>query len=692
MPNQPDFLSAALAYAEQGYAVFPCKSNDKRPATAHGFHDATTDRDQIEAWWQQNPAYNIGVPTYGLLVIDVDGTSNPWKPAEPLVGCPVSITPRGGRHYLFAQNGTEIGNSASLIAPQVDIRANGGYVVVPPSTIHDRCYEWAGGTDLPDRGDLPVAPQWVIHLITKKTKTVKVSLGSEDLNQIPKGRRNHTLTSIGGYLRRGAAGIEEIEAFLQIANAKRCDVPLPRAEVARIAASLERYEPDQLTQAGVEGWVDVYLKDAQDAVANERPVDPGPLPDHLLTAPGLIEQIMDFCLDTAPYPSRVLALGGALAFMSLITARKVCDESGFRPNLYILCLAYSGAGKDWPRKINRSIAAHAGISHLIGDRFASGEGLQDVMKAQPAMLFQVDEFDGLLESVNKSRDARFESIVSTLLNMFSTSDSLYALRAKAGCEGSGTINQPSLSVMGSAIPNNYYGALSAKLLINGFFSRTLVFETSVRSRGRMAGDVSKIPPSIATAVNRWVAFSPGGNLADINPFPLRIMYTQDGREAIDAARSLADDEGIKGDTNGDPVSTAIWSRATELTSKLALLYSCSKEFKNPRITKEAVEWGRTIVFHQVQRQLFQASRHVSETKVDGQIKRLCCIIEKWGDNATRGNVLRDMKCSKAELEPLLATATEAGYIQSNIVPTKGRKKTLYSLTPGVLQSVTSDNT
>ena len=55
--------AAAREFAAAGVPVFPCTSYGKRPATEHGFHDATTNLDQIEAWWRQSPGANIGVPT-----------------------------------------------------------------------------------------------------------------------------------------------------------------------------------------------------------------------------------------------------------------------------------------------------------------------------------------------------------------------------------------------------------------------------------------------------------------------------------------------------------------------------------------------------------------------------------------------------------------------------------------------------
>jgi len=70
-----EMIDAALNYASLGLPVFPCNCTDKSPLTGHGFYDATTDANQIKAWWLQFPDAMIGMPTgpaSGIDVLDLD--------------------------------------------------------------------------------------------------------------------------------------------------------------------------------------------------------------------------------------------------------------------------------------------------------------------------------------------------------------------------------------------------------------------------------------------------------------------------------------------------------------------------------------------------------------------------------------------------------------------------------------------
>ena len=87
------------------------------------------------------------------------------------------------------------------------------------------------------------------------------------------------------------------------------------------------------------------------------PSDPGPMPDELLRVPGFVGEVMDHCLQTAPYPNQVIAFCAALALQAFLAGRKVRDPGDNRTNIYLLGLAHSAAGKDHPRKLNTEDSA-----------------------------------------------------------------------------------------------------------------------------------------------------------------------------------------------------------------------------------------------------------------------------------------------------------------------------------------------
>ena len=223
--------------------------------------------------------------------------------------------------------------------------------------------------------------------------------------------------------------------------------------------------------------------------------DPGPIPAELFRVPGFVGEVMDHCLATAPYPNPALAFAGAIALQAFLAGRRVRDQADNRTNLYLLSLAHSASGKDWPRKLNTQIVHQVGLSDCLGDRFASGEGLQDALFVTPGMLFQTDEIDGMLQSINKSKDARHESIMGTLLTMYSASNSVFPRRRKAGQDTPGVIDQPCLVVYGTAIPAHYYESLSERMLTNGFVARMIAVESGPRGPGQEPS-LREIPPRI----------------------------------------------------------------------------------------------------------------------------------------------------------------------------------------------------
>ena len=683
-------LEAALRYAELGYPVLPCKPGSKEPLTEHGNCDATTDADQIEGWWTQRPNANIGINTTGLLVLDLD-TSNTWLADKQnklleLAGAPLSLTANGGRQYFFRQPvGKNWRNTAGRLAKKVDTRGDGGYVVVPPSVLSGRKhYRWAEGMALdepPERLEEP--PAWLVAeldaLATGTPTSPRHATGGDDANPIPSGQRNATLARLGGAMRRVGMSQAEISAALTRVNEDRCKPPLAQREVEQVAVSVARYEPDQVSVALAEDhYSQMYAAPTRDAPPEV--CDPGPLPDHLLRVPGFVSEVMDYCLATAPYPNVAMSFCGALSLQAFLAGRKVRDPADNRTNLYLLGLAHSAAGKDHPRKVNTRIVHTIGLARGLGDRFASGEGIQDALFVSPCMLFQTDEIDGMLQSINKAKDARHESIMGTLLSMYSAANSVFPMRRKAGKEPPGAIDQPCLIIFGTAIPNHYYEALSERMLTNGFFARMVTVESGPRGTGQEPRILE--PPSRVLETARWWSdFQPGsGNLQTWHPVPTIVEYTNDAQHAIADSRVIAEAEYAQAEQRRDAVGTTVWGRVNEQIRKLGLIHAVSVNHSEPTIDLAAVEWATAFVMHQTRRMLFMAQNHAAVSPFHSDCLRLVRKLREAPERTlAHSMLLKRMKVDAQTFQHLVQTLSQQGDIETFSVKTPGRTGVSYRL-------------
>lgn len=434
----------------------------------------------------------------------------------------------------------------------------------------------------------------------------------------------------------------------------RCQPQSKEDEVVHAAISISRFKPHSITDVGGNALGEGILN--QD-------LDPGPLPNELLRVPGFIAEVMDHCLKTAPYPNIVMAFAGALTLQAVLAGRKVRDPGDNRTNLYLLGLAYSAAGKDHPRKVNTEILHAVGLSDQIGGQFASGEGLQDALFSEPCMLFQTDEIDGMLQSINKSKDARHENIMSTLLTIYSSANSVFPMRRKAGKDSPGAIDQPCLVVLGTAIPNHYYGALSERMLTNGFFARMIILESGKRAPGQEP-QVTPLPDHVLETARWWAKYRPGsGSLEKWHPEPRIVAQTDEAKAVLVEIRLEAEAEYAKAETSGDVIGMTVWGRANEQARKLALLHAVSEDHQRPEIGKAAAQWARRFVMHQARRMLFMAQSHVADNPFHAECLRFLGKLRGApGQKLAHSVILKRMKVDSKKFMLIVGTLEERGDI------------------------------
>ena len=226
-----------LAFVEQfGAPIFPCKPNAKAPLTRNGFKDASRDQAQIEKWAEQFPGCNWAMPTgalSGFAVLDVDVRPDQGKHGDEVLrqletehgALPDTtqvLTPSGGRHYWFRTNASAIQSGTDKLGVGLDVKADGGYVVIPPSAINGRAYTFEASSDPSDVGFAEL-PTWVTERLAKKTETPKADIrehsGPVDLlENIADGNALHdSLRDLAAHYVGLGLGFAEICKLLELA-------------------------------------------------------------------------------------------------------------------------------------------------------------------------------------------------------------------------------------------------------------------------------------------------------------------------------------------------------------------------------------------------------------------------------------------------------------------------------------------
>nr|WP_319513707.1 phage/plasmid primase, P4 family [uncultured Cohaesibacter sp.] len=156
-------LGLAMDLIDRGFVVFPANPKTKRPLVKEWDKVASGALEDMSDWWKQFPKAMVAAPmgfASGLWVLDLDAKKDEEtgeiielddlisaieeEIGERLPDTMVAETPRGGRHYYFKMpaDGREVRNRNPLM-PNIDVRGEGGYVIVPPSLRADGTqYRW----------------------------------------------------------------------------------------------------------------------------------------------------------------------------------------------------------------------------------------------------------------------------------------------------------------------------------------------------------------------------------------------------------------------------------------------------------------------------------------------------------------------------------------------------------------------
>lgn len=694
-------LDAALAYAARGWPVFPvhtpdasgkcsCRKSDcdrvgKHPRISKGRNGASTDREVIERWWSVWPDANIGIATgadSGLIVLDVDDGGEDSLVGRDLPDTVEQITGSGGRHLLYARPEGDAYRTRVRFLPGLDSRADGGYIVAPPS-LHPsgRHYHWEASSDPTDGVDVADAPGWLLDALRSQPVDAQSEVPAWD----PDGDLPETITAM-----LSAIPADDYEVWRDVGLALHYTDPADGLDVWDWwSSTAANYSPDAVRRewrnfsrrghqssnpvtiatvrrlAERHGWIDPdaehgagvaatlieshQRKQAEQIIASHQSHQPpGPLDAPEIMPPhGLIRDIAEHILSRSVRPQPLLAVMAAAAFVGTLAGRKYQTETGLRTNLYVIGLAGSGGGKDQARKEISNLAMAAGLDDLVGgDRIASGPAVVSALAKSPSRIFLIDEIGLMLQSMTGASgrvDSVKRDLMATLMTMYSSAGGVYrgVEYADQKTRPRQDIVNPNAVVYGTSTHAAFYAAITSSQGVDGTLSRLIVVSGDENRPARKRPTLGQPDAGLVARIRALGNHSTSaGNLAGIAGSGVDVVaqVVRMERDVFDAWEALDDD---MTDYMTTDAAQSVYSRVAENAAKLALVYAVSIDHHHPVIDSDAFAWGREISLWAANLLMREVANRAADNEVEREIKQVMGSIRQAGsDGITRRELLR----------------------------------------------------
>jgi len=422
-------VDIALSLLRKNKPVFPVVRQTKKPWVAwKPYQDRLPTREEVVAWWTQWPDANIGMATgrlSGLMVVDSDSEEAVKRFIESYPEGVKTLRARtgreGGQHFYFWFEEGITNDAGKILGLGIDIRGQGGFVIVPPS-IHGngKAYQWINRNE-----PLPLPPELRDLLVNRSANGSRSNDNPPAVGErIIEGQRNATLISLAGTMRRRGMGKDAILAALREENKAKCDPALSEQEVEAIGKSVVRYPAGNGKTERQEPIPAVA--EMEDEI---EPLDTTPTAFPEAAWSGIFGQWRDTVAPCTEAPLEYL-WGAFLVAVGLMLGRTVYRRSPrpLYPNFYLLLLGATGDS----RKSTVLWLASELLKYI-------GEDVE--------ILTGIVSTEGLFERLAKREDTRGLGYVDELRSLLSvgrrkgTQDLLPKLNSLYSCPARETIDR-----------------------------------------------------------------------------------------------------------------------------------------------------------------------------------------------------------------------------------------------------------
>ena len=411
-------------------------------------------------------------------------------------------------------------------------------------------------------------------------------------------------------------------------------------------------------------------------------------------APGILGDLTDWILASAPSPQPLLSLGASIAFVgALLGQRWKLADPDTRSNVYIAALAGSGSGKEHPRSMLKLLSGAAGLKGYISEEIGSAQGLMANVWRHNCRVYMIDEIGHFIGGVTDRRAAQHRSdILPKLTVLWSSASTYMAGRELAEQRDESAhrmdVDQPCVCVYGSTVPDVWWRALAGSNVSDGSLARWLVFQTDVDypdPPAVLADPTSGMPAlvercmQLITGAERPDALQiatatlcvqqppgqrlPNGTLSVAvkpSPAPRIVPVTLPGTALMSdlAHAGLM----LKREHAGLPTA-AVAARWYEMLRRLALIAAVADDPISPLLDIQHLEWARGIVDASQGMMLAGVREFVADTQHEADAKRVLRSVG-YGWESARAICRKNRWLSRRDRDDILAQLVESGDLES----------------------------
>jgi hypothetical protein len=392
-----------------------------------------------------------------------------------------------------------------------------------------------------------------------------------------------------------------------------------------------------------------------------------PLEKIVLDIPGgLVAEIIEWCVNTAMFPSRALALGPALTFVGTIAGRLHTGPTDLRTNLYVLGLAPSGYGKDHARKCIFKLAQEAGLLQFIGPaRFMSASAVRREIEHKPSVVAFIDELGGFMRQIlDRKAGPHNAQIRQDLLDLFTASGTTFGGAAYAA-ERAVTLQNPCLSIYGTSTPTDFWPSMSMAGVGDGLLPRWMLLDVKAPKPKEVDPILSihDVPRRLVEGSQAILTLSWSGNIPPSSQSTVRprvARWAGHGKESYRHWRDYCDVEATR-----SPENSVFWTRTMEIALKVSHIIAISRDPEQVEVWESDFDWGAALAIHSTSSLVSETHDRLASNDRQAEYLKIKRILKDAGPSGMPPRVLQKIingEIDKRRLDSIIEQLQEAGNV------------------------------